>query len=110
MLLIQLYLNIQVSIIEQILIGIYFASTDTDSITLLYFNQNFFSFSSVLLQTFTNSSIYSDFFSEQIFNFTICSYLNEKNQIYSYNNSVTIVSIKINKYNQIQCKLILILC
>ncbi|CAD8191746.1 unnamed protein product [Paramecium pentaurelia] len=58
MLLIQLYLNIQVSIIEQILVGIYFASTATDSITLLYFIQNFFSFSSVLLQTFSNSSIY----------------------------------------------------
>ncbi|CAD8151638.1 unnamed protein product [Paramecium pentaurelia] len=78
--------------------GIYFTSTSTDSMTLLYFNQSFFQFSSVLLQTFFNSSIHSDFLSEQIFNFTICSQLYEKNKIYFQNNSVTII----NNYQQIQ--------
>ncbi|CAK67613.1 unnamed protein product (macronuclear) [Paramecium tetraurelia] len=78
--------------------GLQFASTATDSMSLLYFNQSLFLLSPILLQTFYNFSIYSDFLSEQIFNFTISSQLNQQSKINSLNNSVTII----NNYEQIQ--------
>ncbi|CAD8083161.1 unnamed protein product [Paramecium primaurelia] len=72
--------------------GQYFSSLAYENIAFLSFNQSLFSLTKILIQSFLDQNIQSEYFSDLVFNFTISSELNPSYKLNQTNNSLIIIN------------------